>query len=142
MWKLYVTTLLAAVSLGCAAAENWSAGDVPEYRQWISAMKADRRGPFAQIRWFCKDGQVLLPKPSACVEFGGGQQHGFWSDRTMKLRDAGFKIANFYADLDINSFVKQDALSDRFAQMLVEQFLIRVDDGWILQGAQYYRGAY
>jgi hypothetical protein len=142
MRKFFIITLLATVSIGGAAVESRSPGEVQEYRQWVSAMKTAPRGPFAQIRWFCKDGQVLLPKPFACVEFGGGQQHGLWSERTLALRNAGFRIANFYADLDVNSFVKQDALSDPFAQMLVEQFLIRVDDGWILQRARSYRGAY
>ncbi|MFT4560792.1 MAG: hypothetical protein ACI9BW_000527 [Gammaproteobacteria bacterium] len=142
MRKFYITILLTVVSLGCTAADDQLPRDIPEYRQWVSTMKTDRRGPFAKIRWFCNDGQVLLPKPFACVEFGGGHQHGLWSEQTLSLRKAGFKIANFYADLDINSFVKQDALSDPFAQMLVEQFLIRLDDGWILRRALYYRGAY
>lgn len=110
--------------------------------EWIAAMKNAERGPFKRIRWFCKDGQILPPQPYGCADVGGGSQHGEWSDRTKTLREAGYSIANFYADLDVDEFVANRAASDTFAQMLIEQFLIRADDGWILRRAQFYRGAY
>ena len=53
-----------------------------QYRQWIVEMKASPRGPFAAIKWFCKDGRVLQPKDFACADKGQGWQHGEWSDRT------------------------------------------------------------
>lgn len=143
MQKLLVTAfaLFAAFSVA-AADEHRGTATQDEYSGWIESMKQAERGPFKQIRWFCKDGQILPPRPYGCKEFGGGSQHGEWSDRTKTLRDAGYFIANFYADLDIPTFVKQHATTDRFAQMLIEQFLIRSDDGWILRRARYYRGAY
>ena len=113
-----------------------------EYRKWIAAMKLSARGPFSRIRWFCNDGQVLPPTPYACAEFGGGRQHGQWSERTETLRQLGFAIANFYADIDIEQFVTAHARTDWFAQMLIEQFLIAIDDGWILRRSRFYRGAY
>ncbi|MFP6781898.1 MAG: pyruvate phosphate dikinase, partial [Gammaproteobacteria bacterium] len=105
-------------------------------------MKLSARGPFSRIRWFCNDGQVLPPTPYACADFGGGRQHGQWSERTETLRQLGFAIANFYADIDIEQFVTAHARTDWFAQMLIEQFLISIDDGWILRRSRFYRGAY
>lgn len=135
-----VALLLAAFV--CQAADTNRRTANPDHVAWIAQMKKAERGPFARIRWFCKDGQILPPKPFACLDFGGGSQHGEWSERTKTLRAEGYAIANFYADLDIESFVNNDATTDRFAQMLVEQFLFRVDDGWILRRARFYRGAY
>lgn len=143
MQKFLVTAFaLFAAFTAAAADERPGAATAGEYTGWIKSMKEAERGPFKQIRWFCKDGQILPPRPYGCKEFGGGSQHGEWSDRTKALRDAGYFIANFYSDLDIPTFVRQHAATDRFAQMLIEQFLIRSDDGWILRRARYYRGAY
>ena len=60
-------------------------------------MKTSERGPFARIRWFCNDGSVLPPKAYACVERGGGHQHGEWSDKTKQLRAQGYLIATLLA---------------------------------------------
>ena len=113
-----------------------------ERSAWVEAMKSASRGPFSRIRWFCDDGSVHPPKPYACKDLGGGVQHGEWSADTKALREDGYYIANIYADLsdDIkNQIVAGDPL---FAQMLIEQFLINADDGWILRKARYYRGAF
>jgi len=142
MLKTVITFLLLLAVSGAYAGAPEPAAVNRQYMQWIAEMKTAERGPFKQIRWFCKDGQVLPPQPYGCAEFGGGSQHGEWSDRTQQLRAAGYFIANFYADLDVDAFVANAAETDQFAQMLIEQFLIRADDGWILRRAQYYRGAY
>lgn len=136
-----IRLLLAAVLLafGCAV---FAEDDTQRHAAWIEAMKAAERGPFERIRWFCKDGQVLPPESYACKPFGGGAQHGEWSERTRELRDAGYAVATFYTDLDIDAFLGLDGWRDLLGQMLVEQYLIRADDGWILRRARYYRGAY
>jgi hypothetical protein len=108
----------------------------------IAAMKANPRGPFARIRWFCKDGSLLPPEPDACKPHGGGAQHGEWSDDTKALRAAGYAIANVYADLDIAALLASDSLTSTLAQMAIERFLLRQDDGWILRRARTYRGAF
>ncbi len=111
-------------------------------RQTLQAMKEAPRGPFARIRWFCEDGTVLPPKPSACRPHGGGRQHGEWSAATRALREDGFRIANVLASEDPQAFVGPDARLEDLAQILIERFLVRIDDGWILRGARTYRGAF
>lgn len=141
------TTHLRRLALGlvltCATLPLPAAAiDNPAGRSAIEAMKAERRGPFDQIRWFCEDGAVLLPTPSACKPHGGGHQHGQWSARTRALRADGYRIANFFADLDVEALLAADPSYAPLAQMLVERFLVEADDGWILRQARYYRGAY
>lgn len=123
-----------------AASSNHTAPD--DRTDWVAQMKSSERGPFSRIRWFCKDGSVHPPKPYACKDLGGGVQHGEWSAQTKSLRADGYYIANLFADLDDTLSKKIVSGDPLFAQMLIEQFLIGFDDGWILRKAQYYRGAF
>ncbi|MGE3771765.1 MAG: phosphoenolpyruvate synthase, partial [Gammaproteobacteria bacterium] len=139
----HLRRLLLGLVLACGAPVfAAAAADNPEGRAAIEAMKAHPRGPFDQIRWFCKDGAVLMPTPSACKPHGGGHQHGQWSARTRELRADGYRIANFFADLDVDALLAADGTYAPLAQMLVERFLVEADDGWILRQARYYRGAF
>ncbi len=113
-----------------------------QFRTWIQEMKKAPRGPFLRIRWFCNDGSVLPPESYACVDHGGGHQHGEWSDKTQKLRAAGYYIANFMADIDPTAFLALEDHEARYKDFLMEQFLVAQDEGWILRKARYYRGAF
>jgi hypothetical protein len=104
-------------------------------------MKAAERGPFSRIRWFCEDGAVLPPTPSACLPHGGGYQHGEWSPRTTALRAQGFLVANVLARIDAEAQVAEAGFPEAFAQILVERYLVGADNGWIFRRAQFYRGA-
>ena len=115
------------------------AGSVADPR--IEAMKIHPRGPFSRIRWFCNDGTVLASEAGACDAHGGGMQHGAWSEATLALRDAGYRIATVYADLDIDRLLAGPRVDRELAQMVIERFLLRFDNGWILRRARHYRGA-
>jgi len=111
------------------------------YRRWIQEMKVSERGPFERIRWFCNDGAVLPPKAYACAEHGGGYQHGELSRRTKELRVNGYYVANLMAGLSADEWLAQENFAQRFAQIVIERFLMGADDGWIFRRALFYRGA-
>ncbi|MGD8372400.1 MAG: PEP/pyruvate-binding domain-containing protein [Syntrophobacterales bacterium] len=115
--------------------------DAAVLRSWIQEMKKSPKGPFSRIRWFCTDGTVQPPTPYACSEHGGGVQHGEWSERTRMLRAQGYYIANVLADIKEDDLNSNTESLDRLKQILLEQFLIAADDGWIFRRARYYRGA-
>jgi hypothetical protein len=115
--------------------------DTTTYAAWIDEMKTAERGPFSQIRWFCRDGAVVPPKAFACAERGGGHQHGEWSERTQALRGKGYLVANVLAGIDAEAAVAKEGFPDELGQILVEKYLVAVDDGWIFRRAQFYRGA-
>ncbi len=140
-----LVTVLALVLL--VAAEGYAAGSSgtkvnEKYRGWIQEMKKAPRGPFTRIRWFCNDGTVLEPKSYACVEHGGGHQHGEWSEKAQELRKAGYLIANFMAEIDAGKFLAEADHTEQFKQFLMEQFLMAQDQGWIMRQARFYRGAF
>jgi hypothetical protein len=138
--------LLLSLALSTATALAASAGTAgtdtgAEYRQWIREMKTAERGPFSRLRWFCRDGTVLPPQPYGCAEHEGGYQHGEWSDRTRTLRADGYLIANILAGVDTAALMTRPDFPDLYDQLLIERFLISVDNGWILRRALFYRGA-
>jgi hypothetical protein len=132
-------TLLLLTAAGAYAATDLPEPDV--LRGWVEEMKSTPRGPFKRLRWFCKDGTVLPPKAYACRDHGGGVQHGEWTDRVKLMRANGYHIANVYADIDPTTFMQDIEHVEIVKQMILEQFLIDADDGWILRKARYYRGA-
>jgi len=100
-----------------------------EYQTWIEAMKTAEHGPFSRLRWFCNDGEVLPPKPYACKGHGGGYQHGQWNDKTLELRKQGYLVANLLAGQDSAKLVDDPGFGNAYAQILMEKFLVSVDDG-------------
>jgi hypothetical protein len=135
---LILTCLLLIPSFALSQADS---PDAEMLQNWIQTMKKSPRGPFAHIRWFCNDGTIQLPKEYACQEHGGGVQHGEWTDRVKTLRANGYFIANVFADVRANEFLQNPRHIDIVKQMVLEQFLIEADEGWIFRRARYYRGA-
>ncbi len=122
------------------------AAELPEpgvLRGWIEEMKSSARGPFIAIRWFCEDGSILAARaPGGCDGHRGGYQHGEWSAQVKRLRDGGYFVANLLADLDPAILAARPLDAEALTQVLIEQFLLTADDGWILRRARYYRGAF
>ena len=135
-----LSTVLLTVALGASSGATPPA-NVANYERQVQAMKTQPRGPFVNVRWFCKDGSLLPPKSYACAQHGGGHQHGQWSKTTKNLRAHDYRIANFLAGLDPKAFVAQRGYLDAYNQILIEKFLIAADNGWILRKALFYRGA-
>jgi len=137
-----LTTALALLTTALPGSSASAAlPDTATLKTWIEAMKASPQGPFERIRWFCKDGTVLPPKAYACRPHGGGVQHGEWTEKAKSMREGGWPIATVYATVKPDPFIGANADLATLDQMLVERFLIGVDDGWILRGARSYRGA-
>jgi len=110
-------------------------------RLWLEEMKESERGPFQIIRWFCNDGTVHPARPYPCAERGGGVQHGEWNARIKQMREGGYQIANVLSTLSPEPFLGSEPDFEGLGQILIERFLMRVNDGWIFRGAQTYRGA-
>jgi Pyruvate phosphate dikinase, AMP/ATP-binding domain len=139
--SLLLTLVLSAASVPSAPAAAVDTDTGAKYRQWIMEMKTAERGPFSRLRWFCKDGAILPPQPFGCAEHEGGHQHGEWSEKTRQLRADGYQIANVLAGVDAAALTMQPDFLDVYSQLLIERFLVSVDNGWILRRALFYRGA-
>ena len=148
--KILVATTISVVSTYISSAHSASptqsshatSDEAERYQNWVRSMKLSERGPFSRIRWFCADGSVLPPKRFACEKHGGGRQHGEWTTETKTLRDKGFLVANVLASLDAKELAERYSPEGQLQAILLEQFLIDTDDGWILRNARFYRGAF
>jgi hypothetical protein len=142
----FLPALLLALCCPCAG-QAIAADAIPDriepaqLHEQIERMKTSPRGPFVRIRWFCADGRVLPPEEGACSEHGGGVQHGEWSELTRSIRAQGYLVATLLTDLNTLGFIGAYPQLDDLRQILLEQFLIQNDDGWVFRQARYYRGA-
>ncbi|NRA42218.1 MAG: phosphoenolpyruvate synthase [Pseudomonadales bacterium] len=140
---LWIVCCIGSVFLQPSYAEPSSLNaNIDSYQAWVSKMKDAPKGPFYRIRWFCNDGSVLPPKAYACVDHGGGVQHGQYSQNTETIRSDGFYIANLLAGKDLSQWIDSALFTQQLDHLLIEKYLIAADDGWIFRQAAAYRGAY
>ena len=140
---LATTLFWSGVALGAGdKTDIVDAATLADFRAKIVDMKDQPRGPFKRLRWFCNDGTILPPKSYACQPHGGGRQHGQWSDNTVELRENGFIVGNVLAATDPLKVANNYSPDGELQAIMLEQFLIDVDDGWILRKARSYRGAF
>jgi Pyruvate phosphate dikinase, AMP/ATP-binding domain len=135
---LSLRILLVLIALACP---SLATADTTRYQDWLSQMREQPRGPFARVRWFCNDGTVLPPKAYACTPHGGGVQHGEWNAQTLELREQGYLVATLLAGMAPKEALADADFENVYGQLLIEKFLVAVDNGWILRGALSYRGA-
>ncbi|MCB2147815.1 MAG: phosphoenolpyruvate synthase [Deltaproteobacteria bacterium] len=106
----------------------------------VRQFKDDPRGPYASIRWFCADGTVL-PASTRCSS-PGGIQHAVPKTAVQRLaEDEGIYWGQILAGTPAGDFLDAGRYFSRLKQYQLEQYLQRVDDGWIVRKARYYRGA-
>jgi hypothetical protein len=141
VWLRILRLIGFSIALAIYPASINANTNIATYKTWIKEMKLAPRGPFTGIRWFCKDGVILQARDYSCNVHGGGVQHGLWSQKTKRLRAAGYQIANVFADIDTRRFYRSPKWRENIAQVLTERFLIGFDDGWIFRKARFYRGA-
>lgn len=113
-----------------------------QIKKQIEQYKNDVRGPYKDIRWFCGDGSIRQPKDPCPDNIGPGVQHARYKDAVVALG----KSNNIYLG-QILSYTKNVEFWDdqnnqsRLKQYQLDKYLRTIDDGWILQKGQYYRGA-
>lgn len=108
----------------------------------IVVYKKDVRGPYKDIRWFCADGSIRQPKDPCPDNIGPGNQHARYKDDVEKLTKSNHI---FFGQILTNSnkeeFWDTKNNHSRLKQYQLDKYLRSVDDGWINQKGQFYRGA-
>ncbi|MFH1321864.1 MAG: PEP/pyruvate-binding domain-containing protein [Bacteroidota bacterium] len=115
--------------------------DNVEIKKAIENYKQDTRGPYKDIRWFCKDGSTLAPKEK-CQE-PGGVQRARYKDEVIALAGKNHVfLGQILSTTDNKAFRDEENNHSRLKQYQLEKYLRSVDDGWVLRKAQFYRGAF
>ncbi|TRZ46072.1 PEP/pyruvate-binding domain-containing protein [Robertkochia solimangrovi] len=117
------------------------AQDNKEIRSMIEAFKKDPRGPYQDLRWFCNDGSIRMPK-DPCPDDIGGYQHARYKASVIELgKTQGIYLGQILTNTDKDAFWDENNYNSRIKQYQIEKYLKSIDDGWINQRAQFYRGA-
>ncbi len=108
----------------------------------IDSYKKDVRGPYKDIRWFCTDGSVRQPKDPCPDNIGPGIQHARYKDAIVELGNKNhIFLGQILAYTDKVDFWDTPNNHSRLKQYQIEKYLKTIDDGWINQKGQYYRGS-
>lgn len=111
-------------------------------REQLSKYKNDIRGPYKDIRWFCTDGSIRAPKDPCPDHIGPGVQHARYKEEVIALgKENHLFFGQILAFSDREGFWDTENNHSRLKQYQLEKYLRTVDNGWILQKGQYYRGA-
>lgn len=108
----------------------------------ISSYKNSIRGPYKDIRWFCTDGSLRQPKDPCPDNIGPGLQHARYKDEVVALGKSNhIYLGQILAYTDKNEFWDTVNNHSRLKQYQLDKYLRSIDDGWINQKGQFYRGA-
>lgn len=127
--------------LGDSLVPPLSPKQVEQTRKLLDDFKANAKGPYLQIRWFCKDGTVQPPAGTPCKTRGGGIQYAELSPAAKGLANWNLDVGTVIAGLDFQRFFdgKRDHWMAR--QLVLEKYLTDIDEGWIYRRARSYRGS-
>ncbi|MEQ8581585.1 MAG: PEP/pyruvate-binding domain-containing protein [Marinoscillum sp.] len=106
----------------------------------ISTYKTDSKGPYKDIRWFCKDGSTVAPQ-ERCPE--PGVQRARYRDEVVALGVSNhIFLGQILSATVYEDFWDSEYQGSRMKQYSLEQYLRANDGGWINRRAQFYRGAF
>jgi len=112
-----------------------------EISRRIQTYKGDLRGPYKEIRWYCKDGTILPPQ-ERCPE-PGGVQRARHKDEVYALSQSNHLfLGQILSTTPYVDFWDSAQYFSRLKQYQLEKYLRAIDNGWVLRRAQYYRGAF
>ena len=134
---LAIVTLLAADGL----IPPLDSRQAEQARKILEEFKTNPKGPYFQIRWFCKDGSVLPPAGTPCTSLGGGIQYAELSPAARMLSKWNLDVGTVLASLDFSTFF--DAARDQWLprELVLQNYLAQIDRGWIYRRGASYRGA-
>ena len=108
----------------------------------VEKCKNDIRGPYKDIRWFCTDGSVRQPKDPCPDNIGPGVQHARYKDEVIALgRSNHIFLGQILAYSTNDDLWDMDHNHSRLKQYQLDKYLRLIDDGWVNQKGQFYRGS-
>ena len=128
--------MLASVPIAAQRTSDATVADL------IETYRNDRRGPYRGIFWFCSDGTQREAR-DPCPDDDDAHQHADYTPRVKRLMEEDHL---YFGQILTNTGRADfwDAANDhsRLKQYQLNNYLVNVDDGWVLEQARYYRGAF
>jgi len=110
-------------------------------QSYVNELKEDTRGPYAAIKWFCEDGTRREAR-DPCPEPMKGWQHAIYKSKVEQIATRyHIFLDQILTGTEHAAFWDEQHQNSRLKQYQITNFLFNVDNGWILEKAQNYRGA-
>lgn len=109
-------------------------------KSMINRYKQDPRGPYLDIRWFCKDGSIRAAR-DPCPDQPGNQRARYKDEVNLLAKKEHVFLGQILATTPYADVWDENRSQSRLIQYQIEQYLRSIDNGWINRRAQYYRGA-
>jgi len=136
--QLLFSFILFSFSIGLFA----QAKTAKQIKTQIASLKKHVRGPYRDIRWFCKDGSVRAAKDPCPDSTSPGVQHARYKKDVVALGKKNHiflgQILTYTDKVDFWDATKNHS---RLKQYQLQKYLSAIDNGWINRRGQYYRGA-
>ncbi len=121
---------------------NSGAGqDAARIKAMIEKYKIDVRGPYQDIRWFCKDGTMREARDPCPGEKSGNQRARYKPEVIELGAKEHIFLGQILATTPKEDFWDAGNAQSRLKQYQLERYLRNNDDGWVNRKAQFYRGA-
>ena len=141
MKSIYLSIILGCV---CGTWFSYAQHEVPNAKinNQIIGFKNDIRGPYKDIRWFCNDGSIRTPKDPCPDNIGPGVQHARYKDEVVALgKEQHIYLGQILAYTTKEEFWDETKNQSRLKQYQLDKYLRTIDNGWINQKGQFYRGS-
>ncbi|MGB3590252.1 MAG: PEP/pyruvate-binding domain-containing protein [Nonlabens sp.] len=113
-----------------------------QIKQMIQDYRQLDRGPYKSINWFCPDGSIREAKDPCPKEIGEGIQHASYRTEVKELaRSRNIYLGDILASNEIWDFYDGNNNHSRIKQYQLQRYLESIDNGWIQERSQFYRGA-
>ena len=128
--------------LWCTTVQAQSPTLEPDLAGLIEQYRNDPRGPYKGIFWFCSDGSTRAAR-DPCPDDPRAHQHADYKPAVDRLmRDQGLYLGQILTDTRYADFWDADSDHSRLKQYQLNNYLTAVDNGWVLEKARFYRGAF
>ncbi len=142
MNKCILQFLLALASLTTPVSTSVAQVANPEaVKAMISRYKSDPRGPYKDIRWYCKDGTIREARDPCPGEKAGNQRARYKDEVTALAEKEHIFLGQILTTTPKEDFWDEAHAQSRLKQYQLDRYLRNTDNGWVNQKGQYYRGA-
>lgn len=137
--KILLYFIVCSLGMSLSNAQQW---DDTKIARQIEVYKKDIRGPYKDIRWFCTDGSIRAPKDPCPENIGPGLQHARYKDDVVALgKNTHVFLGQILSYTDKEDFWDKANGHSRLIQYQIDRYLRTIDNGWIHEKGQFYRGA-
>jgi hypothetical protein len=130
MMRLVPTILLSIASaVAQAPIPELTTAEKTEALKLIAEIRANPRGPYGTIHWYCRDGRILDVNTPCGGK--GGFQHASASPSAERLAQLNFDVAQMLAGMSFEQFFDEKRNHFWLREIIAINYLTNRADGWI-----------